>query len=119
MNETQARVLREAANSYTKFVYSKPKSQLAELYQTELAAVGQSVLYGGPTTKDDLAAALIELRYPRAKMNESIHVLYHRNGITNDACEGCNPDPCPKCGALYGCKYSNEHGAIVNGRHVR
>ena len=50
-------------------------------------------------------------------MNESIHVLYHTDGITSDVCEWCNPDPCPVCGALSTCDYG-VLGPIVNGRHI-
>lgn len=90
MNETQARTLREAHDGYVKSIYRKPKSTLAGLYREELAAQGTTILFGGPASKDELVSALVELRYPLAKMNESIHVLYHGE-FANDACEYC-PD---------------------------
>lgn len=118
MNETQARILREAHDGYVKSIYRKPKAQLATMYRAELAAQGTTLVYGGPASKDELVSALVELRYPLAKMNESIHVLWHTGEIRNEVCEYCNPDPCPKCGALQGqCEYSPEHGGTVNGRH--
>ena len=92
MNETQARTLREAHDGYVKSVNRKPKAQLAIMYRAELADRGTQLLYGGPASKDELINALVELRYPLAKMNESIHVLYHVDGITNDVCEHCKAD---------------------------
>lgn len=89
MNETQARTIREAHDGYVKSIYRKPKAALAQMYRSELADRGQYILFGGPSSKDELVSALVELRYPLAKMNESIHVLYHQDGITNDACEWC------------------------------
>ena len=89
MNETEARTLREAHDGYVKSIYRKPKAQLAALYRDEQAARGIQTLYGGPASKDELISALTELRYPLAKMNESIHVLYHGGGIVNDACDQC------------------------------
>jgi hypothetical protein len=89
VNELQARVIREAHDSYVKSIYRKPKAALAQMYRSELAAQGRTILYGGPGSKDELISALVELRYPLAKMNESIHVLYHRDGLTNDVCEWC------------------------------
>ena len=118
MNELQARTIREARDSYVKFVYSKPKSHVAALYATEMADRGRTVVFGCPSTREEFVRELVELRYPRAKMNEAIHVLYHVDGITNDACEWCNPDPCPACGAIGPCEWTADLGGIVNGRHV-
>lgn len=89
MNETQARTLREAHDGYVRSIYRKPKTQLAAMYRDEQAAHGIQTLYGGPATKDELVSALTELRYPLARMNESVHVLYHTAGIVNDACDHC------------------------------
>jgi hypothetical protein len=90
MNETQARTIREAHDGYVKSIYRKPAAQLAAMYRQELAARGYDILVGGPVGRDELISALVLLRYPLASMNESVHVLYHRDGITNDACEQCN-----------------------------
>jgi hypothetical protein len=90
MNETQARTIREAHDGYVKSIYRKPKATLATMYRQELADRGMYSLFGGPMSKDELMSALVELRYPLAAMNESVHVLYHVDGITNDACEQCN-----------------------------
>ena len=89
MNETQARTIREAHDGYVKSIYRKPKAALAQMYRSELADRGQYILFGGPSSKDELVSALVELRYPLVKMNESVHVLYHVDGITNDICEWC------------------------------
>jgi hypothetical protein len=118
VNQDQARTLREACDAYVKFVYSKPKSRLAVLYATEQADRGRVTVFGGPSTRDEFARELIELRYPAAKMNETIHVLYHQD-FASDACAYCDPHPCPVCGAIDACTFTgNESGAIVNGRHV-
>jgi hypothetical protein len=90
MNETQARTIRIAHDGYVKTIYRKPKTTLAHMYREELAARGQYNLFGGPASKDELISALVELRYPLASMNESVHVLYHVDGISNDACDQCN-----------------------------
>jgi hypothetical protein len=90
MNETQARTIREAHDGYVTSIYRKPKATLATMYRQELADRGMYSLFGGPMSKDEFISALVELRYPLASMNESVHVLYHRDGITNDACEHCN-----------------------------
>jgi hypothetical protein len=90
MNETQARIIREAHDGYVQSIYRKPRTTLAHMYRQELADRGREILYGGPASKDELISALTELRYPLASMNESVHVLYHRDGITNDACEQCS-----------------------------
>ena len=89
VNETQARTIREAHDGYVRSIYRKPKATLAQMYRSELADRGTYSLYGGPVSKDELISALVELCYPLAKMNESVHVLYHRDGITNDVCEWC------------------------------
>jgi hypothetical protein len=89
VNETQARTIREAHDYYVKSIYRKPKATLAHMYRRELYARGIIPVYGGPASKDELIAALTELRYPLAAMNLSVHVLYHRDGITNDICEHC------------------------------
>jgi hypothetical protein len=89
MNETQARIIREARDGYVQSIYRLPKATLATMYRQELADRGRTLIYGGPGSKDALISALVELRYPLASMNESVHVLYHRDGIVNDACEQC------------------------------
>jgi hypothetical protein len=90
MNETQARTIREAHDYYVKSIYRKPKATLANMYRQELADRGRYSLFGGPMSKDELISALVELRYPLAAMNLSVHVLYHVDGIINDACEQCS-----------------------------
>ena len=85
MTEEQARIWLVARDSFVKRVSKMGKAQLAIEY-------GESVtlLYGGPATKDEYVSALVSSTYPNAKHNECIHVLYHVDGITNDACEHCD-----------------------------
>lgn len=118
MNETQARTFFEARSHYTQDISRKTKLQLTLAYHDELRAHGQAILFGGPATKTELISVLVEMRYPLARMNEAIHVLYHTDGIVNEVCAYCNPDPCPVCGELDGCTWNPTFGAIVNGRHV-
>jgi hypothetical protein len=93
VNETQARTIREAHDGYVKSIYRKTARELSFMYRLALADRGREILLGGPSSKDELISALVELRYPLASMNESVHVLYHRDGITNDACEQCATKP--------------------------
>lgn len=119
MNEIQARTLREAHDGFVSRISRMTKAQLGSLYRGDLVERGQTVVYGGPASKDELISALVELRYPLAQMNESIHVLYHVDGITSEVCEYCNPKPpCRVCDSTSTCTYEPGQGAIVNGRHV-
>ena len=79
MSELQARTIREARDGYVQSLSRKTK-----------AALGREILFGGPASKTELITALVELRYPLAKLNEAIHVLYHSAEFPNDACEHCN-----------------------------
>ena len=119
MNPTQARIYFEARGAYAKRVSRLSRATLATDYRAELADRGMSLLYGGPATKDELLTAIINLRYPVAKINEATHVLYHSSDFPNEVCAYCNPDPCPACGALEACEWDPEHGPVINGRHVR
>jgi hypothetical protein len=119
MTETQARTFREAYAAAVKRYSRMTKAQLQLEVSNARATAGRYVVYGGASSKDELIRDMMDLRgYTVAKMNESIHVLYHVDGITNDICEWCNPNPCPACGALSTCAYDSEHGPVVNGRHV-
>ena len=90
MSELQARTIREARDGYVQSLSRKTKAALAALHREELAALGREILFGGPASKTELITALVELRYPLAKLNEAIHVLYHSAEFPNDACEHCN-----------------------------
>ena len=90
MDEIQARTLREAHDGYARRLSRMTAAALRNLYREELAAQGSRLLYGGPAGKDELISALTGLRYPLEKLNESVHVLYHRDGIVNSACELCH-----------------------------
>ena len=90
MDEIQARTLREAHDGYVRRLSRMTVAALRNLYREELAGQGSQLLFGGPSGKDELISALTGLRYPLEKLNESIHVLYHRDGIVNSACELCH-----------------------------
>lgn len=118
MNELEARTLREAHTAYVQRISRVSVGRLRILYREELAEQGRTVLHGGPASKDELVSAIVGLRYPLAKLNESVHVLYHQEGVVNEICAWCNPHPCPACGALEDCAYDSVHGPVVNGRHL-
>lgn len=118
MDETQARTFNEARSGYITRLSRMTRIGLAAELGAEMAERGQTLLYGGPTSKDELMSALVGIRYPLARLNESIHVLYHAGGVVNEICAWCNPNPCPACGALEACDYDPAHGPVVNGRHI-
>lgn len=64
-------------------------AKLKVVYARNLSERGQSILFGGPSGKDELISAILAFEYPIAKLNESIHVLYHVDGWKNDVCEFC------------------------------
>lgn len=89
MTPAEAQQFRQDHDSYARAIWRKPKGTLAALYRQELAAAGRQLLYGGPVSKDELANALVDLRFPLGKLNESVHVLHHTDGIISDVCEFC------------------------------
>lgn len=64
-------------------------AKLKVVYARNLNERGQSILYGGPSGKDELISAILAFEYPITKLNESIHVLYHVDGWKLDICEWC------------------------------
>lgn len=95
MDETTARTFAEARSGYATRIARKSKAALAAMYAADLAEAGRSILFGAPSTRDELMGALMELHYPLGKLNESIHVLYHTPEFPNEACHICTPDSAP------------------------
>jgi hypothetical protein len=108
MNETEARTLREAHNAYVKRLSRMSRYNLEHAYRADLADRGRQVISGGPVSKDDLIAALCDLHYPVAKLNEATHTLYHTPGATNSACELCHDDDGLHAGYLCECSRHRE-----------
>lgn len=79
MNETEARTFRAAWEAAVKRYGKMTRPQLITEYAAALEADGmQHVYYGGPVSKDELIAGILNLRgYTIARQNESMHVLYH------------------------------------------
>lgn len=103
MNETEARMLREARRIYIRRIDTKSRAWLAEAYRADLADQGRQILFGGPSTRNELIAALVELHYPDAKMYEAIHITGHTaRGFT--ACEHCHDDDGTHAGHLCDCE---------------
>ena len=92
MTTTEARELRAAWNADVKTLSRKPRAQLAEIDRAELASRGTYRVFG-KLSKDELISDIIDMRYPREQMNESIHVLYHVDGVTNSVCDLCASVP--------------------------
>ena len=118
MDETQARIFSEARSAYIGRLARMTRVSLAAELTSELEECGRVLVFGGPTSKDELMSELVGIRYPRARFNEATHVLHHTADVRNEICAYCNPNPCPICGALEDCQWDAAHGAIVNGRHV-
>lgn len=89
MTTAEAQQFLQDHDNYARAISRQPKAALADLYRRELAAAGIHLLYGGPASKDELISALVGLRFPLGKLNESVHVLHHTDGITSDVCEFC------------------------------
>lgn len=90
MNQTEARTLREGHNAYVKRLDRMTKAALAVEYRREMTEQGMTSLFGGPVSKEELIRALCELRYPIAKLNESIHVIAH--DVTWPDCPHCQAE---------------------------
>jgi hypothetical protein len=115
MNLTEARTLREAHNAYVKRLARMTRGALAILEAIEMREHDQTHLLGGPVTRDELIAALVELRYPAAKRNEAIHVIGHdSHGFT--ACNFCHDDDGTHAGSLCECDRWPETACTVCGR---
>lgn len=63
---------------------------LNHVYGRTLREMGREVLFGGPSNKDDLVSAILELHGMGIdKINEASHVLYHSADMPNEACKFC------------------------------
>ena len=92
MTPEQARQFRAARDYDARTLGRTSKAALAALYHTTLRRHGIESIYGGPVGKDELVAAILDLRYPLDQLNEAIHVLWHqpdKPGEIWDGCEHC------------------------------
>ena len=96
--ELEARMFREAASVSVNRLNRMSKAALAAEHTAILADQGMTSVYGGPRSKDELISAIMNLRYPVARLNMTTHVLYHQ--LPSEVCEWCvGPLPCGNCGA--------------------
>jgi hypothetical protein len=102
MTETEARELSKAHGEYARGAWRMTKAALASLYRAEISAQGTHLLYGGPGSKDELASAVVALRFPAAALNEAIHVLHHQDSDGWSACEHCHPHGGTGCDCKLG-----------------
>ena len=76
--EVEARMFREARDAYLKRLSRMSNRQLRQEHRGVLLDRGTILLHVGPRTKAELRGALVELRYPAARLNMTTHVLYHQ-----------------------------------------
>lgn len=74
-----------------KFLSRMTAKNLNVVYSRTLRECGMEVLFGGPSGKDELVSAILELRgLGIDKLNEASHVLYHSTDMPNEACKFCS-----------------------------
>lgn len=84
MTREQAQALRTARDTDAKLLSRKPKHELVAIYQSE-GGFG-----GGTWSKQDLTGSILSKRFPVARQNEAIHILWHEGSAGhNTACEFC------------------------------
>jgi hypothetical protein len=87
-SQDEARMFRTAHDIFIKRINRMTVSALRVEYAAELADRGREILYGGPSSKQELIAALGQLRYPADRFNMTTHVLYHQGAVWS-ACAWC------------------------------
>ncbi len=90
MTESEAREYRTMHDAEVRRLSRMTRKSLVIEDRSELASRGIERLYGGPGNKDEFIREILGYRYPVDKLNESIHVLYHKPGETWEACEHCH-----------------------------
>jgi hypothetical protein len=80
-------------------LYRMQLRMLRAIRRQQLAAHNTVSIGGGPMSKEELINAIMAEQFPVHLMNETTHVLYHRENETWSACELCHPHQ----GALCEC----------------
>ena len=83
MTKDQAHATRTARGNEARLLSRKSKAELVAIYQSE-GGYG-----GGDWTKVDLEMSVLAIRYPVARDNEAVHVLYH-DDVVWDGCGFCH-----------------------------
>lgn len=74
-----------------RFYSRKSAANLNIIYARKLREHGKEILFGGPSNRDDLLSAILELDGMGIdRINEASHVLYHDADMPNEACKFCN-----------------------------
>ncbi len=87
MTEAEARAFTAGRDQATRVLTREPKCRLAG------HATRAGIWASADWSKDELVASILGRRYPVGRLNEAIHVLHHRDGVTSSACGWCAPDP--------------------------
>jgi hypothetical protein len=86
----QAEEFMVSYQSEVAFLSRMTKKNVNVVYGRTLRESGREVLFGGPSSKDDLISAILELHgMSIVTLNEAIHVLYHVGSFPNEACPSC------------------------------
>ena len=91
-----ARMYLEGQGAYARRLSNMTRVKLQQEHADAQADRGLITIAGGPRTRDELIGSCLELRYPVARTNMVIHVLYHDvAGWT--ACQYCHPHDDHRC----------------------
>lgn len=78
MNETEARIFREAYEAAVKRYSKMARVALATEEAALMRDQGMEHIYGGPSSKDELLTSILNLRgYTNEKLYEATHVVSH------------------------------------------
>lgn len=97
MTPEQAAALRKGHDTDARRYSRMTRAALVVTYRTALRARAREILFGGPGTKSEYATAILDLRYPRERLHEAIHVLHHKPGENWSACQWCHPHGGVRC----------------------
>jgi hypothetical protein len=90
--KTQAEEFNLSYGSEVRFLSRMTAKNLNVVFGRTLREMGREVLFGGPSGKDELISAILELHGMGIdKVNEASHVLYHAEDMPNEACKFCLP----------------------------
>jgi hypothetical protein len=88
---TEAESFNLSYQSEVRFLSRMTAKNLNVVYGRTLREMGREVLFGGPSNKDELIRAILELHgMTTDKLNEVTHVLYHKPSEVWSACEWCH-----------------------------
>jgi hypothetical protein len=89
MDREHAAALIAAYDTDVRLLSRKPKYELVAIETMELRAAGMERCFGGPVSKDEFLNSILDLRFPRERMDEARHVAGHEPGEVWSACQFC------------------------------